>query len=323
MMRIILTISFIAIAAVQSFGFQNHRYPISPLLYYSALPAPVHSEVSSELSLQNSGTFSYAFSQNAQQGISLSAPHFHIFSAREKYFEFQDDPKDISDSLKKVHNMDPSLSYKRMYFFIGTSVSLHNLGMGSENFNVATGLHYMSRSLDPTGTPGNPLIPKIILERALVPSVTLRYNNFQTSLLYSDYNITTKAGFNYDSWQAGSKLTIFSDVNNAFEIGLAGQKSFYSALTVKVHIGAKWLDNEIYQQAWAFSTSIRLRPFDAKTDPSWLRYVIDPFQFDAFPENASSHPFAHFFYNIEIAGGVYNDAETKDTFSNMSISKWF
>ena len=209
--KLILLIALFSITCAQA--FQNHRYPISPILNYSALPAPDHSEVSSELSLRNTGSFTYAFSQNAQQAISLSATHFQIFSARETYFKFHKKPRDISDSLKKVYESNPNGNYKRRYFMLGTSISLSTFGFVSSDFDIATGINYMSRSLEPENNGSN--IPDMILERALVPSISLRYGALQTSLLYSDFNITGKIGAIQESWQIGSELTVFSDVKNS------------------------------------------------------------------------------------------------------------
>ncbi|MGL1904020.1 MAG: hypothetical protein OCC49_17930 [Fibrobacterales bacterium] len=314
---IVLSLTF-AVSA-----FQNHRYPISPILYYSALPNPMHTEVSSELSMESRGAFSYSFSQNAQQAIALKAPLFHIFSARETYFKFHEDPKDLSDTLNSINRAQPTQIYKRMYFVLGSGVSLSHLGMNTKNFNAALGVHYMSRLLDPEGNNRLPGGEKELLERSIVPSATVRYKKLQGSLLFSDFNITSKAGMRGTTWQAGAKLTILADVEKSFEVSLAGEKIFYDAITIKGHFGGQWLSNEIYQQTYSFNTSLRFRPYNSKKDPSWLRLFIDPLQFEVLSTKAKSHPFSHFIYNIEVGVGVYSDIETKDTFTNMTISKLF
>jgi len=306
--RIILSSLFAA-----SFVFSVERIgpPISPSLWDSYLPNPVHPSYASNLGALTEGRLTLGFQNSDLAHLSLSVPGLQIISANTKW---KISPgQDRWDYYPKYKYENPNLSEDgrfRDFFLVAGGGRLSNI-LPVKNWDLGIGGTFKSLYvLDEDESP-------LWGERLLGGSVSLSVN----SLLFS--GAWDKREHRYllayaepNDWQAGLEFYQSFDELSSFGIQPGTELFFYD--NIKLHGGIRWQfakssrNNHIKRMEFLinFGTGIRFRPWRQGADPEWIRIFVAPFNAAAFYDWEVS-----FDSNVDVEYKVYNWL--------ISLSKWF
>ncbi len=312
------------LAVVPALAATSLREPVSGFAGFQALPVSPFASHSAVSSWASEGRVALLGGTGAMYGLAVTAPHLRLSYAG----------SDLD--LRDPQTEDPLASLRRSRFEMGTGIALSQMGLDFGAFDLALGadlVRQRARDVDIAGSKRGAVWGDL--------STRIKFGGTQISVASSDvFLLDVDSGVYRDptldlgvgqvregglQWGLGASIPLHED--REFGLRVAAEKTFSQALAFRVQgstlyrKSASTLAADSGQRKWirsglglAVGTSLRLRPWLADRDPTWIRGVVDPF---------AGSKTARYLYDWEIGAQVQLDALSGKSTAAVTLGRWF